>query len=46
MHVLLLEEGHVGAHIGEEGHHVGHGGLRQLDPAAVEREKNKWEVEA
>ena len=28
VHVLLLEEGHVGAHIGEEGHHVGHGGQR------------------
>ena len=47
MHVLLLEEGHMGAHVGEEGHHVRHGGRYHLELAARERtsgNEHKWWV--
>ena len=49
MHVLLLEEGHMGAHVGEEGHHVRHGGRYHLELAAREKTSGStsggWEVE-
>ena len=49
MHVLLLEEGHMGAHVGEEGHHVRHGGRCHLELVAREKTSGStsggWEVE-
>ena len=47
VHVLLLEEGHMGAHVGEEGHHVRHGGRYHLELAAREKtsgNEHKWWV--